>query len=69
MTVSTTTRILIFEGALKESSLMKISEESFNYTLWSKVFSENFAFMRTMKIASRTTPSTAQTTIILKTYD
>jgi hypothetical protein len=54
---------------LKESSLMKISEESFNYTLWSKVFSENFAFMRTMKIASRTTPSTAQTTIRLKTYD
>jgi hypothetical protein len=68
MTVSTTTRILIFEEALKESSLMKISEESFNYTLWSKV-SENFAFMRTMKIASQTTPSTSQTTIRLQTYD
>jgi membrane-bound acyltransferase YfiQ involved in biofilm formation len=34
MTVLTTTRTVIFERALKKSSLIKISEESFNYTLW-----------------------------------
>jgi hypothetical protein len=33
MTVLTATRTVIFERALKKSSLIKISEESFNYAL------------------------------------